>query len=105
MNDRRAASGTASGRRLSWVIFYGVSTLALGACFFAVLDTGNPTSAGLALLGGLIVVGIAAALMDPIVAALLEPGEGRKVPSGSPGKGGGFDGGGYWSRFPRGMPE
>jgi hypothetical protein len=95
MNDRRAASGTASRRRLSWVIFYGVSTLALGACFFAVLETGIPTSAGLALLGGLIVVGIAAALMDPIVSALLEPGERRQVPYGSQDIGGGFDGGGY----------
>ena len=88
--------------RLSWVIFYGLSTLALGACFFAVLETGNPTSAGLALLGGLIVVGIAPPLMDSVVSALLEPRERGQVPYGSQvaglrqrGIGGGFAGGGY----------
>lgn len=71
--------------------------LALGACVFAALATGSRTNVGLALLGGLIVVGIAAALMDSIVSPSPDQLAGRRVPYGSRGQEGGFggsDGGG-----------
>ena len=54
----------------------------------ATLRASNTTSAGLVLLGGLIVVGIAAALMYSIVSPLPEHAGSRH------GMGGGFDGGG-----------
>jgi hypothetical protein len=72
---------------LSWSIFCGVSTVVLGTCFFATLRTSGSTSAGLVLLGGLIGIGIAAALMYSIVSPLPEHGGSRHM-------GGGFDGGG-----------
>ena len=94
MTDRRAASGTASRQRLYWLSFVVVSTLALGACFFAGLASGGPTSAGRALLGGLVVVGIAAAFMRSVLWHS-EPDLGRGANYGSQGMGGGFVGGGF----------
>lgn len=96
MGDRRASSGTAPHPRLSWALFWGASTLVLGACLFAALATGNRTNVGLTLMGGLIVVGIAAALVDSIVSPLPDHDGSRQVPHGSLGAdGGGFDGGGF----------
>lgn len=96
MNDRRAFRGKAAHRRLRWALFCGASALALGACVFAALATGNRSNVGLTLLGGLILIGIAAALMDSIVSPLPDHDGSRQVPYGSRGtEGGGFDGGGY----------
>lgn len=93
MNDRRASSGIAAHRRLSWALFCGVSALALGACVVAALATGGRSNVAVALLGGLIVVGIAAALMDSIVSPLPDHDGSRQVPYGSRGLGGGGFGG------------
>jgi hypothetical protein len=89
MYDRRLTSAPTFRSRLPWSIFGGVSTVVLGTCFFATLRTSSTTSAGLVLLGGLIVIGIAAALMYSILSPLPEHGGSRH------GMGGGFDGGGF----------
>lgn len=83
-----STSGTTSRSRLSWSIFGGVSAVALGICFFATLHTSGTTNAGLVLMGGLIVVAIAAALMQSIVSPYPEHG------GSAHGMGGGFASGG-----------
>ena len=89
MYDRHLTSGTTSRHRRLWSIFGGVSTVVLGTCLFATLQSSGTTSAGVVLLGGLIVVSIAAALMYSIVSPFPEEGGSRH------GMGGGFEGGGF----------
>ncbi|GAB3023788.1 hypothetical protein GCM10011376_08810 [Nocardioides flavus (ex Wang et al. 2016)] len=62
MSAQRRISKAASGRRQPWLTFWGASACVLAVCFLAVLRTSGTTSAGLVLLGGPIVLGIAAAL-------------------------------------------
>ncbi len=88
----RATRATTASRR--WIIFGGVSALALAACYVAVLGAAGRTSAGLAVLGGLIVVGIAAAFMDALTSSYPEPRAGSQVPRGANGLGGFGDGSG-----------
>jgi hypothetical protein len=59
----------------------------LGAWFFATLRSSGATSAGLVLIGGVIVVGIAAALMSSVVSPLPDQLAGGQRTRG------GFDGG------------
>lgn len=75
-------------RRLSWSIFGGVSACVLAGAFFAVLRTGGSTNAGVTLLGGLIVVGLAAGLFYAIISPVTDSIAGGRA------LGGGFDGGG-----------
>jgi hypothetical protein len=98
MSVKPFGSATASRRRRSWLIFWAVSAVALGTCFVATLRSSGTTGAGLVLMGGLIVVGIAAALVASIVSSLPDQlaggrGMGGGLESGGSG-GGGFDGGG-----------
>ncbi|GAA5134682.1 hypothetical protein GCM10023339_71560 [Alloalcanivorax gelatiniphagus] len=95
MKDRRPTS-RAARRRRSWTIFGVVSTLALAAAVVETLRTSTATQAGLVLMGGLIVVGIGAALMHAIVSPYPEATRGRYMGAGFYGGdgGGGFDGGG-----------
>lgn len=90
MNGRRGHSGTAAGPRLSWALFWGASVLALGACVVTALATGGRSTAALVLLGGLIVIGIAAALLDSLVSPL---DASRQVSYGAGGPWGGGGGG------------
>lgn len=83
MTDR----GVASRGRKRWLIFSGVSTLSLVFCYLAVLQTGDATSAGLSVLGGMILVGIAAAFMVSSVSGLPDLGDERRGSSGSSGMG------------------
>lgn len=85
------------------MVFAVIATVALVTCFVAVLVSGSPARAGAALLGGLVVVGVAALLLDWSLSGLAEPG-GVGQPTGRPrGAGqhsgvgfvGGFDGGGH----------
>ena len=70
------------------MIFWAVSAAAVSTCLVVTLRSRGLTDAGLALLGGLIVVGIAAALMHAIVSP-------SQVDLGNrDGMGGGFYGGG-----------
>ena len=64
----------------------------LCALVLAALRSSGTTGAGLALMGGLIVVGIAAALMHAILVPFPEEGVGRRS-TGSGFEDGGFDGG------------
>lgn len=83
MNDHRVSSFAASHRGLCWAIFCGVSVLALSAgVVVAALATGSRSSVAVVLLIGLIVVGIAAALMESIISPL------QNLPDGSRGAGG-----------------
>jgi hypothetical protein len=71
-----------------WSIFCAVSAAVVGTCFFVTLRSSGTTGAGLVLLGGFIVVGIAAALMYSIVSPFPDQlGSTR-------GTGSGFEGGG-----------
>lgn len=90
MAQQELASGTRSRHPRSWAVFGGASTVALGACVLAAFRSGGTTGAGLALMGGLIVVGIAAALVHAILSPFPEDGASRRR-SGF--EGGGFDGG------------
>lgn len=92
MAQQELASGARSRHRRSWAVFGGASTVVLGACVLAALRSSGTTGAGLALMGGLIVVGIAAALMQAILSPFPEEGAGRRG-TGSGFEGGGFDGG------------
>jgi hypothetical protein len=72
--------------RVAWALFWGASAFALGgACVVAALATGSRSSVALTLLGGLIVVGIAAALMDSMVSPLHHRDDATHVPWGSTG--------------------
>lgn len=83
----RATGPRAARRRLSWSIFGGVAACVLTGAFFAVLRTSGSTDAGVTLLGGLIVVGLAAGLFYAIISPVTD-----SVVAGR-GMGGGFDGG------------
>lgn len=87
MYNGRLTSKTTSSSRLSWAIFCGVSACVLATGYFAVLRTSGSTSAGLTVLCGLIVVGIAAAMFHSIISPLPDSS------AGGHGMGGGFDGG------------
>jgi hypothetical protein len=94
MRDQPAAR-RASRLRSRWGIFVALSTVTLGICFFRALATGGSTSAGLVFLGGLIVVGLAAAFMQSAIWGLAESGPNMvRANYGSHSMGGGFDGGG-----------
>ena len=71
------------------MIFWAVSGAAVTACFLVALRSSGTTGAGLVLLGGLIVVGIAASLM----ASIVSPAPDQLA--GGHGMGGGFEGGGF----------
>ena len=90
MAQQQLATSTRSRRRRSWTVFGGASTVALGACLVAAFRSSGTTGAGLALMGGLIVVGIAAALMQAALAPFPDEVATRR---GSSFEGGGFDGG------------
>ena len=88
MSSRTLASRAASRRRRSWSIFWAGAVTVLGTCFFAALRSSGATSAGLVLIGGSVVVGIAAALMYSVVSPLpAQLASGQRMR-------GGFDGGG-----------
>ncbi|HSU02021.1 MAG TPA: hypothetical protein VLK03_05685 [Nocardioides sp.] len=87
MSVQSLPSAATSRRRRAWTIFWAVSGAAVSLCFVAALRSSGTTGAGLALVGGLIVVGIAASLMASIVSAAPDQLTGRH------GTGGGFDGG------------
>ncbi|MCP3422454.1 hypothetical protein [Nocardioides pinisoli] len=91
MAQQQLASSTRSRHRRSWAVFGGASTVALGACLVAAFRSNGTTGAGLALMGGLIVVGIAAALMQAALAPFPEEVATRRASSF---EGGGSDGGG-----------
>ncbi|WP_127480682.1 hypothetical protein [Nocardioides pantholopis] len=84
----RGSRGSVAWPRLSWILFWGVSVLALGVCIVTAVATGSRSSAALVLVGGLIVIGVAAALLD----SLVSPRDGST--STSYGAGGLWDGGG-----------
>jgi hypothetical protein len=91
--DQRGLTRTSPSRhRRAWPVFAGVSTTVLGACVVATYRSSGTTGAGLLLLGGLIVVGIAAALMYAIVSPFPQEG-GNQHAMGAGWDGGGFDGG------------
>lgn len=95
MTDRRGPSGTAAGPRLTWTVFWAASVLALGACVTVALATAGRSAAALVLLGGLLVVGLAGALLYSLVSPL---DAGRHVSYGGGGLwGGGVDGSGSGS--------
>lgn len=87
MRDRRPTRAKRTSRRLSWSIFCAVSAALLATSLVAALRTGGAADAGVVLLGGLIVIGIAAALMSSVVSALPDGGGTGRAMAG------GFDGG------------
>lgn len=83
-------------RRLAWATYLGLSAAALGACVYLVLEARGPASAGLILLGGLIVVGMGAAMTHVIMSPapeLEDAGRGRGGWEGASLDGGGHAGG------------
>ena len=85
MRARRTTSARRHWR--PWSVFGAVSAAVLGACVVATLRSSGAADAGVVLLGGLIVTGIAAALMSSVVSPLPDgAGTGRAVT-------GGFEGG------------
>lgn len=77
--------------RVSWAVFGATCVLALGAALVASLASGGRTSIGLTFLGGVVVIGIAAALMGAIVSPM---SDGDAASSGLSGRGGWGEGGG-----------
>lgn len=95
MSAPRPSRRRSANARLSWALFWGFSALAVGAAAIGARVTGSRTDVGMILLGGVIVVGIAAALMHSILSPLANQSEGRATFADSWGfGGGGFDGGG-----------
>lgn len=83
-------------RRLAWATYLGASAAALGTCFYLVLEARGAASAGLILLGGLIVVGMGAATVQVIMSPAPElesPGARRGGWEGASLDGGGHGGG------------
>jgi hypothetical protein len=76
-------------RRLSWSIFGGVAACGLAGAFLAVLRTSGSTDAGVTLLGGLVVVGLAAGLFHAIISPVTDSVAGGR------GMSGGFEGGSF----------
>ena len=72
---------------MSWSIFGGVAACGLAGAFFAVLRTSGSTDAGVTLLAGLIVVGLAAGLFYAIISPVTDS------VAGGHGMSGGFEGG------------
>jgi hypothetical protein len=87
MYARRTASSRTSRRRRSWSIFGGVAACGLAGAFLAVLRTSGSTDAGVTLLGGLVVVGLAAGLFHAIISPVTDSVAGGR------GMSGGFEGG------------
>ena len=94
MTDRPASTAAPRRPRLPWMVFSGVTAVALGACLYAAADTGDRTDVGLTLLGGLIVIGIAAALLGAMLTPLPDRPVGARS-SRSWWGGGGIDAGGW----------
>ncbi|CAN5425022.1 hypothetical protein BH09ACT10_BH09ACT10_10250 [soil metagenome] len=105
MNDIRGSRSAATRRRLSWALFCGASVLGLGFCVLLASAAGGRSSVGMVLLGGLIVVGIGAALVESFVSPLPKHestlsgrygagGGGFAGATGAGGSGGGGDPGG-----------
>jgi len=93
----RPARGPSAHPRLCWALFWAASAVALVACAVAAETSGHGSEAPLAVLGGLIVVGIAAALLVSILAPYpdgVDTYGSRGTGAGGFG-GGGFDGGGF----------
>ena len=92
MTEQRSSSvstptgASTSRRRRAWTVFAAVSLLALAACASAVSRNGDGMDVGLAVLGLLIVIGIAAGLLASIL-----------TPSGDRLSGGGHGSGAWWS--------
>ncbi|MBD3947880.1 hypothetical protein [Nocardioides ganghwensis] len=85
MSDRRTTR--ARRQRRPWSIFGAVSAAVLGACVVATVRSSGAADAGVVLLGGLIVTGIAAALVSSVVSPPPDgAGTGRAMT-------GGFEGG------------
>lgn len=86
----------AAARRRSWLVFAALAAFALGAVVVATYRATGTTGAGMALLGGVIVVGLAAAMMDAIASPATREGIGPRAAGGFDGGGGyaGYDGGG-----------
>jgi hypothetical protein len=84
----RVSSGRTSRRRVAWSIFGSVAACVLAGAFFAVLRTSGSTDAGVTLLGGLVVVGLAAGLFYAIISPVTDSVAGGRS------MGGGFEGGG-----------
>ncbi|GAA1479202.1 hypothetical protein GCM10009623_36480 [Nocardioides aestuarii] len=83
-------------RRLAWASYLAVSAAALGTCVFLVLEARGPASAGLILLGGLIVVGMGAAMTHTLMSPapeLEDAGHARGGWEGASLDGGGHGGG------------
>lgn len=93
MASRRPASPPTRRTRLPWTVFAVVATLAIGGCLVVAARTGDPADLVLTLVGSLIVLGIAAALMQAIVSPSLDGPPTRR------GRGGGWEAGGYGGTF------
>ena len=101
MTERRAVR-SAPRHRLPWALFAGASVVGLAVCAVASAGTGSGTNVVLALLGGLMVVGLGAALLAAALGPEPEGGpQGLSRPRGSGGwvdggslAGGDFSGGG-----------
>ncbi|NPD06093.1 hypothetical protein HN031_15545 [Nocardioides sp. zg-1308] len=84
---------------MSWLILCGASPRVMATAFFVALRTSDATSAGMTVLFGVILVGIAAALFSAILSPLPDstgPGQGmgNEFASRGPDAGGGGDCGG-----------
>jgi hypothetical protein len=75
------------------MIFAALAALALGALVVGTYRASGTTGAGMSLLGGVIVVGLAAAMMYAIASPTMRDGIGPRATHGFDG-GGGYDGGG-----------
>lgn len=86
----------AASRRRSWIVFAAVAALALAALVVGTYRANGTTGAGMALLGGAIVVGLAAAMMYAVASPAMRDGIGPRARHGFDGGGGyaGYDGGG-----------
>lgn len=101
MKNRRAPNVQAAHRRLWWAIFGGLSILALGAGVGAGVAAGGRSTGATVLLGGLIVLGIAAALLGSIISPIPRHDGSMRMSHGARGMAGdgfggvGVDGGGF----------
>ena len=93
MSVQAVTSACNSRQRRAWSIFWAVAAAALGACFFTTLWSSGVVGAGLVLLGGLIVVGLATAMMHSIVTPFPDQLRGSRGMRSGFGDFGGFDSG------------
>ncbi len=101
MSVHLASTRGASRRRTSWIVFAVGSVLGLGACVVLALTSGSRSSLGLTLIGGLVMIGVAAALLHSILSPIRDEGGRTQTLRAHRGFGGGglggdgiFDGGG-----------